>query len=217
MSSVPNELLRNCVSCQLALVAGSIESFTKIQFLGVRISWVCFGILLAFVIDKFVLHTKKFDGVRNNIDGLLYKDRMLIKELRTSVFFNRNSRYLEGLLLESYVLQNEIIKITMGNEKISNPNEILELLQYNRNFILEIEKLINVINNSDLNIEMKEMINETLNNMEKMLMKLQKINNGDNLVDLDSIDVKYDEEYIRNNILSCKLNIENMSEMLIKK
>lgn len=217
MFSLPSDLLRNSISCQLALVAGSAEAFTKIQFLEVRIAWVCFGILLAFIIDKFILHTKKFDGVRNNIDGLLYKDRMLIKDLRNSLFFNRNSRYLQSLLLESYVLQSEIVKIANGTEKISNPNQISDLLQYNRNFILETEKLINIINNSNLNIEMKEMINETLNNMEKILMKLQKINNGDSITNSGGIDVKYNEEYIKNNILSCKSNIENMSEMLIKK
>lgn len=216
MFSLPNDVLRNSISCQLALVAGGVETFTKIEFLEVRIAWVCFGILLAFIIDKFVLHTRKFDGVRNNIDGLFYKDRMLIKDLRNSLFLNKNSRYLEGLLLEAYVLQNEIIKTAKGSEKISNLDEILELLQYNRNFILEAEKLMNIINNSDLNIEMKEMINETLNNMEEILTKLQKINNGDNIVNSSAIDVKYDEEYIKNNILSCKSNIESMSEMLIK-
>lgn len=216
MFSLPSDLLRNSISCQLALVAGSAASFTKIQFLEVRIAWVCFGILLAFIIDRFILHTKKFDGVRNNIDGLLNKDRMLIKDLRNSLFFNRNSRYLQSLLLESYVLQSEIAKIAKETEKISNPNQISELLQYNRNFILETEKLINIINNSNLNIEMKEMINETLNNMERILMKLQKINNGNNITDSGTIDVKYDEEYIKSNILSCKSNIENMGEMLIK-
>lgn len=217
MFSLPSDILRNSISCQLALVAGSAEAFTKIQFLEVRIAWVCFGILLAFIIDKFILHTKKFDGVRNDIDGLLYKDRMLIKDLRNSLFLNRNSRYLQSLLLESYVLQSEIVKIANGTEKISNPNQIVNLLQYNRNFILETEKLINIINNSNLTIEMKEMINETLNNMEKILMKLQKINNGDNITNSGIIDVKYNEEYIKNNILSCKSNIENMSEMLTTK
>lgn len=216
MFSLPSDILRNSISCQLALVAGSAQAFTKIQFLEVRIAWVCFGIILAFIIDKFVLHTKKFDGVRNNIDGLLYKDRMLIKDLRNSLFLNRNSRYLESLLIESYVLQNEIVKISNETEKIVNPNQISELLEYNRNFILETEKLINIINNSNLNIEMKEMINETLNNMEKMLMKLQKINNGENITNSSTIDIEYDEEYIKSNILSCKSNIENMSEMLIK-
>lgn len=216
MFSLPSDILRNSISCQLALVAGSAQAFTKIQFLEVRIAWVCFGIILAFIIDKFVLHTKKFDGVRNNIDGLLYKDRMLIKDLRNSLFLNRNSRYLESLLIESYVLQNEIVKISNETEKIVNPNQISELLEYNRNFVLETEKLINIINNSNLNIEMKEMINETLNNMEKMLMKLQKTNNGENITNSSTIDVEYDEEYIKSNILSCKSNIENMSEMLIK-
>lgn len=217
MFSLPSDLLRNSISCQLALIAGSVETFTKIQFLEVRIAWVCFGIILAFIIDKIILHTKKFDGIRNNIDGLLYKDRMLIKDLRNSTFLNRNSKYLESLLLESYVLQSEIVKIANGTEKISNPNQISELLQYNRNFILETEKLINIINNSNLNIDMKEMINETLNNMEKILMRLQKINNGDNIINLSALDIKYDEEYIKNTIFSCKSNIENMSEMLIKK
>lgn len=217
MFSLPGDLLRNSISCQLALVAGSAEAFTKIQFLEVRVAWVCFGILLAFLIDRFILHTKRFDVVKNNINGLLYKDRMLIKDLRNSLLLNRNSRYLESLLLESYVLQSEILKIVNSNKKSHKQSQILELLQYNRNFILEMEKLINIINNSNLNIEMKEMINETLNNMEKILMRLQKINNGNNIVTLDTINVKYDDEYIKNNILSCKSNVENMGQMLIKR
>lgn len=216
MFSLPSDILRNSVSCQLALVSGGVEAFTKIQFLEVRIAWVCFGILLAFLIDRFILYTKKFDGVRNNIDGLLYKDRMLIKDLRNSVFLNRNSKYLESLLLESYVLQSEIVKMANEPQEKSKMNQILELLQYNKNFILETEKLINIINNSNLNSEMKEMINETLNDMEKMLMKLQKINNGDNIVKLNTMDVKYNEEYIKSNILSCKSSIKNMSGMLKK-
>lgn len=215
MFSLPSDLLRNGISCQLALVASGAEGFTSIEFLGVRLAWVGLGIALAFVTDRFVLHTKRFDGVKNDIDSLLYKDRMLIRDLRRSLFLSQNSRYLQSLLLESYVLQSETIKIATASKNNTDLDKVTELLDYNRNFILEAEKLMNIMNENTLTTELKEMINETLNGMEKVLVKLQKINDSGLAMPAGTIEVEYDEDYIRNNILSCQANVKKMEDTLL--
>lgn len=208
--SMKNEILRSSIGCQLALVLSSTE-LSRIEFMGMRVLLVCTAIVMTWLIDKFILHTDKFDGVKNNINNILYKDQALIKELRKSLYFNQNSQYLEVLLLESYVLHTKLIEVSQKSQSIDDCSKVEMLVQKNKKFILQAEKLINIFNVSKLNTEMKNIIAETLNEMEKMLVNLQNINDG---IVVNDNSMEYSEDYIKTNILSCKNTIKSMNEMI---
>ena len=204
--SINNEILRSSVGCQLALVL-SITDLSTTAFIGMRILMVLLAIIITWLIDKFILNTKNFDGIKNNINGILYKDRLIINELRRTISVGYNSKYLETLLLESYVLQNRIIeKIHAVNT--SNINNIKIFLNNNTEYILETEKLINIFNNYKLTPNIRDIAYETLNEMEKMLINLQTINIS------STYPIKFDEEYIKSNLLSCKKKIKNINKVL---
>lgn len=204
--SINNEILRSSIGCQLALVL-SITDLSTTEFTEMRILMVLLAITITWLIDKFILNTKNFDGIKNNINGILYKDRMIIKELRKTISIGYNSKYLETLLLESYVLQNRILE-KINIVKPNNIDNIKIFLNNNTEYILETEKLISIFNNYNLTPNIREIAYETLNEMEKMLINLQTININ------FAYPIKYDEDYIKSNLLSCKKKIKNINKAL---
>lgn len=210
-----SNVLRTIIGTQLALVMTSTMVEDKFEILDMRILLVIIALIITWATDKFILHTNNYDGLRNRIDDMLYKDRILIKELRNSLIKNKNSVYLDELLLETWRVKVEIETNAKKLDKMENMNDINKLLHYNRNFILEAEKLINIFNFKEINQEDKIYLNNILDDMEKTIDRLQNIENASLVYNTkrtkkENDDDQYTDEYVKRSIANCKNSMDKM-------
>lgn len=212
-----SNVLRTIIGTQLALVMTSTMVADKFELIDMRILLVVLALVITWVTDKFVLHTDNYDGLLNRIDDMFYKDRMILRELRKALMKNKNSVYLDELLLETWLVKAEIETSAKKVDKIENMDDIYKLIYYNRNFILEAEKLINLFNFKEINQEDKIHISNTLDEMEKTIIRLQNIEDASLVYNLkrnrkEEKDDQYTDEYVKRSLLNCKNNMEKIGE-----
>ena len=223
MFSLKNEILRTVIAGQLVLVL-TYPIYGKVEIILIRIALVLVAALIAWLIDRYVLYTDNLHGLVKKVNHLLRVDRTILKQLKRAINTkNSNFKYISELLLESCLLESLIIKHEKEQKYYSEPYLTNSIIQYNRNFILSAEQLINIfkdkgkdeIKNSDEYIkyieEMDNILNITQNNWESIF------NENKNSVKLERIPKrKIDENtpYLTKHIMLCIKNIEKIYKCL---
>lgn len=215
--SLSSDVLKTVMGTQLALVLNSSIS-NKIFLMDLRISLVVVAIILTYVIDKFILHTNHYDGLKHKIHELIYKNKMIVKELRKSLIGNTNSRYLDELLLESYLIENEIIVHAKKTKKeISNLQNIYDLVDYNKNFLLSSEKLINLLNEKDVTKKDKKLIDLSLDEISLLIKALENQELNSMHLTVRQKEPYYEDYHLKRNIVQCKESMIKLYQTLTHK
>ena len=212
--SIDSEVLRNVVGTQLALVMCTAPS--TIVAIDYRVGLVALAILITWLTDRFILNTNNFDGLVSRMQDIIHRDQMIIKELRKALKGNKNGRYLDELLLESYVLENEISINAKNTEKVEDIKPIYRLLNANKKFILEAEKLICIFNTQNIKEDDKLLIGEALDEMSFTLDASLEEKNED--INIQEMEEKFDleDDYIERSMSRCMENIDKMYQMMHK-
>lgn len=223
MFSLKNEIVRTVIAGQLVLVL-TYPTYGKVEIILIRIALVLVAAFIAWLIDKYVLYTDNLHGLINKVNHLLRVDRTILKQLKRALNTkNSEFKYISELLLESCLLESLIIKHEKEQKYYSTPYLANSVIQYNRNFILSAEQLINIfktkskeeIENSNEYIkyieEMDYILDVTQNNWEsifnenKKAMKLEK---------KQAKKIDKNTPYITKHMMLCIKNIENIYKCL---
>lgn len=202
--SLSNDILRTVIGSQLALVM-TYPMYTKTETLLMRIALVFGSVAICWLADRFVYHTDNFNGLMNKISLLLRTDKLILVELKKSVQGDKNTRYLNELLLESYLIEDGIAL----HEKVQNQYDGTymkdTLLEFNKNFIIEAEQLINILKRSETEQEEKDALVRLLDGMNQMLTVTENI--------FEKGIVKTGEEHHRED-LSVEIDREKLKETI---
>lgn len=223
MFSLKNEIVRTVIAGQLVLVL-TYPTYGKVEIILIRIALVLVAAVIAWLIDKYVLYTDNLHGLINKVNHLLRVDRTILKQLKRALNTkNSEFKYISELLLESCLLESLIIKHEKEQKYYSTPYLANSVIQYNRNFILSAEQLINIfktrskeeIENSNEYIkyieEMDYILDVTQNNWEsifnenKKAMKLEK---------KQAKKIDKNTPYITKHMMLCIKNIEKIYKCL---
>ncbi len=223
MFSLKNEIVRTVIAGQLVLVL-TYPTYGKVEIILIRIALVLVAAVIAWSIDKYVLYTDNLHGLINKVNHLLRVDRTILKQLKRALNTkNSEFKYISELLLESCLLESLIIKHEKEQKYYSTPYLANSVIQYNRNFILSAEQLINIfktrskeeIENSNEYIkyieEMDYILDVTQNNWEsifnenKKAMKLEK---------KQAKKIDKNTPYITKHMMLCIKNIEKIYKCL---
>ena len=149
MFSVKNEILRNVIGAQMVLVL-TYPIYGKVEIILIRVGLIILASIIAWLIGKHVLYTDNLHGLINKVSHLLRVDRSILKLLKKAINTkNSEFKYISELLLESCLLESLIIKHEKQQQYYSDPYLTNSVIQYNRNFILSAEQLINIFRDED--------------------------------------------------------------------
>lgn len=149
MFSVKNEILRNVIGAQMVLVL-TYPIYGKVEIILIRVGLIILASIIAWLIGKHVLYTDNLHGLINKVSHLLRVDRSILKLLKKAINTkNSEFKYISELLLESCLLESLIIKHEKQQQYYSDSYLTNSVIQYNRNFILSAEQLINIFRDED--------------------------------------------------------------------
>lgn len=223
MFSVKNEILRNVIGAQMVLVL-TYPIYGKVEIIFIRVGLIILASIIAWTIGKHVLYTDNLRGLINKVSHLLRVDRSILKLLKKSINTkNSDFKYISELLLESCLLESLIIKHEKEQKYYSDPYLTNSVIQYNRDFILSAEQLINIFRTEDKDKitsskeyikyieEMDSILDVTQNNWESILndskesIKLEKKGIGK---------ISDDIPYTTKHMMLCVKNIEKIYRCL---
>lgn len=149
MFSVKNEILRNVVGAQMVLVL-TYPIYGKVEIILIRVGLIILASIITWIVGKHVLYTDNLNGLINKVSHLLRVDRNILKQLKKAINTkNSEFKYISELLLESCLLESLIIKHEKEQKYYSDPYLTSSVVQYNRDFILSAEQLINIFKTED--------------------------------------------------------------------
>lgn len=149
MFSVKNEILRNVVGAQMVLVL-TYPIYGKVEIILIRVGLIILASIITWIVGKHVLYTDNLNGLINKVSHLLRVDRNILKQLKKAINTkNSEFKYISELLLESCLLESLIIKHEKEQKYYSDPYLTSSVVQYNRDFILSAEQLINIFKTKD--------------------------------------------------------------------
>ena len=149
MFSIKNEILRNVVGAQMVLVL-TYPIYGKVEIILIRVGLIILASIITWIVGKHVLYTDNLNGLINKVSHLLRVDRNILKQLKKAINTkNSEFKYISELLLESCLLESLIIKHEKEQKYYSDPYLTSSVVQYNRDFILSAEQLINIFKTED--------------------------------------------------------------------
>lgn len=149
MFSVKNEILRNVAGAQMVLVL-TYPIYGKVEIILIRVGLIILASIITWIVGKHVLYTDNLNGLINKVSHLLRVDRNILKQLKKAINTkNSEFKYISELLLESCLLESLIIKHEKEQKYYSDPYLTSSVVQYNRDFILSAEQLINIFKTED--------------------------------------------------------------------
>lgn len=223
MFSVKNEILRNVIGAQMVLVL-TYPIYGKVEIILIRVGLIILASIIAWLIGKHVLYTDNLHGLINKVSHLLRVDRSILKLLKKAINTkNSEFKYISELLLESCLLESLIIKHEKQQQYYSDPYLTNSVIQYNRNFILSAEQLINIFRDEDKEkiIDSKEYI-KYIEEMDNILDVTQ--NNWKDILSDSKKSIKLEKKaigkisddipYTTKHMMLCVKNIEKIYKCL---
>ena len=223
MFSIKNEIAKTIIGGQLGLVF-AYPSYGKVEVIIMRVALVLVAALISWLIDRYVLYTDNLHGLIKKVNHLLRVDKTILRELKRSINNkNHEFKYISELLLESCLLESLIIKHEKEQKYYSDPYLANSVIQYNRNFILSAEQLINIFKTQDIDEienskeylkyidEMDNILNVTQNNWESIYNETKKTRK---LERKHTPKISDDTPYITKHMMLCIKNIEKIYKCL---
>lgn len=221
-----SDVFRTVMGSQLAMVL-TYPMDGKVEVLVVRISLVLLAIAITWLIDRFVLHTTNYNALVKKVHHLLQTDRIILKELKRAITGEKDFRYINRFLLESYLLENLIITHEKAQEHYKGLYTTETILVYNKTFILDAEQLLYLFRfQTTVKIDPVEALS-LIDKMDKTLLSAQEKCLGLQPEVQDVLDTKQlrtlklnsdkNYSYAKKHFYFCAKNVSKLNEALEKK